>query len=150
MPMPRRVSVPSGTAPASLEQSQQSATSAQQTLAADERALAQAQASLDADLRKVAVDCRGGNAAESGGSQQGGGSAGACATDAQAVTADRQSVTAATGKVQADQTGALGRGGDAHPGRGFGGNVRAERGVHDAAEGRADRPPRRAAVRDRW
>ena len=44
--------------------------------AADERALAQAQASLDADLRKVAVDCRGGNAAESGGgSQQGGGGA---------------------------------------------------------------------------
>ncbi|HWX09378.1 MAG TPA: hypothetical protein VNY33_05320, partial [Gaiellaceae bacterium] len=60
-------------------------------------------ASLDADLRKIAVDCRGGNAAEGGGSQQGGGSAGPCATDAQALTADRQSVTAATGKVQADQ-----------------------------------------------
>jgi hypothetical protein len=100
------VSVPSGTAPASLEQSQQSAAAAQQTLAADERALAQAQASLEADLRKLAVDCRGGNAAESGGSQQGGASAGPCATDAQALTADRQSVTAATGKVQADQ-GAL-------------------------------------------
>jgi hypothetical protein len=98
------VSVPSGTAPADLEQSQQSVTSAQQTLAADQRALVQAQASLDADLRKVAVDCRGGNAAESGGSQQGGGgSASPCATDAQAVTADHQSVTAATGKVQSDQ-----------------------------------------------
>jgi hypothetical protein len=97
------VSVPSGTAPASLEQSQQAVTAAQQTLAADERALVQAQASLDADLRKIAVDCRGGNAAQSGGSQQVGGTAGACATDAQAVTADRQSVTAATGKVQADQ-----------------------------------------------
>jgi hypothetical protein len=97
------VSVPSGTAPASLEQAQQSVASAQQALAADERALAQAQASLDADLHKVAIDCRGGNAAESGGSQQGGGSAGPCATDAQAVTADRESVTAATGKVQADQ-----------------------------------------------
>jgi hypothetical protein len=88
------VSVPSGTAPASLEQSQQSAAAAQQTLAADQRALAQAQASLDADVRKLAVDCRGGNAAESTGS---------CATGAQAVTADRQSVTAATGKAQADQ-----------------------------------------------
>jgi putative peptidoglycan binding protein len=97
------VSVPSGTAPASLEQSQQSVESAQQMLAADQRALVQAQASQDGDLRKLAVDCRGGNAAESGGSQQGGGSAGPCATDAQAVTADRQSVTAAAGKVQADQ-----------------------------------------------
>jgi hypothetical protein len=102
------VSVPSGTAPASLEQSQQSMASAQQTFAADQRALVQAQASLDADLRKVAVDCRGGNAAESGGSEQGGGSPGAgsagpCATDAQAVTADRQSVSMAAGKVQADQ-----------------------------------------------
>jgi hypothetical protein len=97
------VSVPSGTAPADLEQSQQSVASAQQTLAADQRARAQAQASLDADLRKVAVDCRGGNAAESGGSQQSGGTAGPCATDAQAVTADRQSVAGATGKVQADQ-----------------------------------------------
>jgi hypothetical protein len=99
------VSVPSGTAPADLEQSQQSVASAQQALGADQRVLAQAQASLDADLRKVAVDCRGGNAAETGGSQQGGGggNAGPCATDAQAVTADRESVTAATGKVQADQ-----------------------------------------------
>jgi hypothetical protein len=97
------VSVPSGTAPASLQQLQQSAASAQQARAADRRALAQAQASLDADQRKLAVDCRGGNAAESGGSQQGGGSAGPCATDAQAVTADRQSVTAAAGKVQADE-----------------------------------------------
>jgi hypothetical protein len=98
------VSVPSGTAPRDLEQAQQSVAAAQQTLAADERALAQAQASLDADLHKVAVECRGGNAAESGGSQQGGGgSVGPCATDAQAVTADRQSVTMAAGKVQADQ-----------------------------------------------
>ena len=97
------VSVPSGTAPANLEQSQQSTASAQQTLAADQRVLAQAQASLHADLRKVAVDCRSGAAAESGGSQQGGGSAGPCATAAQAVTADRQSVSTAADKVQADQ-----------------------------------------------
>jgi len=62
------VSVPSGTAPAGLEQSQQSVVSAEQTLAADQRAFAQAQASLDADLQKVAIDCRGGNAAETGGS----------------------------------------------------------------------------------
>ncbi len=91
------VSVPSGTAPSSVEQSQQAAASAQQTLDGDQRALAQAQASLDADLHKVAVDCRGGSAAQTG--------AGPCATDAQAVTADRQGVTAATGKVEADQRG---------------------------------------------
>jgi hypothetical protein len=88
------VSVPSGTAPATLQQAQQSAAAQQQTLAADERELAQATASLDADRRKLAVDCRGGSAAES---------TGPCATDAQVVTADRQSVTVATGKVQADQ-----------------------------------------------
>ena len=97
------VSVPGGTAPATLEQAQQSAAAAEQTLADDRRALAQAQAGLQADLRKVAVDCRGGNAAEAGGSQQSGGSAGPCASDAQAVTTDRQSVTSATGKVQADE-----------------------------------------------
>ena len=89
------VSVPSGTAPASLEQLQQSAAAAQQTLAADQRALEQAQASLDAGRRKVAIDCSGGNAAQIG--------TGACAADAQAVTADRQSITAAAEKVQADQ-----------------------------------------------
>jgi hypothetical protein len=95
--------VPGGTAPATLQETQQSVTSAQQTLAADERTLTQARASQDADGRKLAIDCRGGNAAESGGSQQGGASAGPCATDAQAMAADRQSVIAATGKVQADQ-----------------------------------------------
>lgn len=82
------VSVPSGTAPSSLAQTKQ-------TLADDQRALTQAQGSLDADLRKVAVDCRGGNAGET---------SGPCASDAQALTADRQSVTSATGKVQADES----------------------------------------------
>jgi hypothetical protein len=102
------VSVPAGTAPAVLEQAQQTAAGAQQTLAADERALEQAHASLDADVRKAAIDCGGGNAAEpaaAGGGQQqgGGGSAGPCATDAAALAADRQSVTAASAKVQADR-----------------------------------------------
>jgi HlyD family secretion protein len=81
------LSVPSGTAPSTLEQ-------AQQTLAADQGALTQAQASLDADLRKAAVDCRGGNA---------GASSGPCAADAQALTVDRQGVTNATGKVHTDE-----------------------------------------------
>jgi hypothetical protein len=105
---PSTVAVPSGTAPATLDQAQQSVASAKQTLAADQRALEQARAALAADLLKAAVDCRGGNAAESGGAQQsagaqGGGNAGPCATDAQTVTADHQAVTTATGKVQADQ-----------------------------------------------
>src|SRR5262249_61011581 len=95
------VSVPGGTAPASLEQSQQSVTTAQQTLTADRRTLAQAQASLDADLHKLAVDCRGSNAAETAGTQ-GSGRAGACATDAQTLTTDRQAVATASAKVQAD------------------------------------------------
>jgi Putative peptidoglycan binding domain len=101
------VAVPAGTAPDSLQQAEQSAAAARRTLAADQHALAQAQALLAAELRKVAVDCRGGNAAESGGSQpssqQGGGNAGPCATGAQSVATDRQSVTTATAKMQADQ-----------------------------------------------
>ena len=97
------VSVPGGTAPAVLEQAQQSAVTARRTLADDQQALAQAQASLGADLSKTTVDCRGAGAAEAGGSQQGGGSAGPCATDAQAVAADRQGVTTAGMKVQIDR-----------------------------------------------
>ena len=50
----------------------------------------------------MSVDCRGGNAAEAGGSQSGG-SAGPCATDAQAVTTDRRASRAADAKVQADE-----------------------------------------------
>lgn len=82
------ISVPSGTAPSAVVQ-------AQQALSDDERALTQAQASLDAGMRKVAVDCGGGNAGES---------TGPCATDAQALTADRQGVATATAKVQADES----------------------------------------------
>ena len=86
--------------------------------AADQSARAQAQALLDADLRKVAVDCRGANAAaergsQSGGSQQGGGSAGACATDAQAVTADRPERRGRDRQGADRSARALGRGGDA-------------------------------------
>lgn len=84
------ISVPSGTAPSAVLQTQQ-------TLESDQRALTQAQASLDAALIKVHVDCRGGNAGETSGS---------CATDAQALTADRQSVATATAKVQADEQAA--------------------------------------------
>ena len=135
------VSVPSGTAPSSVEQSQQAAASAQQTLDDDQRALAQAQASLDADLRKVAVDCRGGSRRERrlrtgsrpvrdrrpGGD---GGSSGCHRCDRESAGRSAR---------------ALGGVRDARPGRGVGGDLRTERRVHDAAEGRADRP--RAASR---
>ena len=103
------VSVPAGTAPAILEQAQQSAAAARRTLADDQQTLVEAQASLDAGLSKAAVDCRGAAAAEAGGSQQGsgssqgGGGTGPCATDAQAVAVDRQGVATAAAKVQVDR-----------------------------------------------
>lgn len=80
------ISVPGGTAPSAVVQSQQ-------TLESDQRALTQAQALLNAELIKVRVDCQGVNAGDR---------SGPCATDAQALTADRQSVATATAKVQAD------------------------------------------------
>jgi hypothetical protein len=98
------VSVPGGTAPASVQQAAAAVTSAQAALSADQRTLTQAQASLAADTRKLGVDCRNGNAAESGASSQGGGATAApCATDAQAVATDRQGVTSAQGKVDTDE-----------------------------------------------
>jgi peptidoglycan hydrolase-like protein with peptidoglycan-binding domain len=90
---PSTMSVPGGTAPASVQQAQEAVASAQSTLAADQRTLTQAQATLAADTRKVSVDCRGGNAAAS---------ESPCATGAQSLTTDRQSVTAAQDKVDAD------------------------------------------------
>ncbi len=61
----------------------------------------------------------------------------------------RRASRTATGKVQADQRALSAAEATLAAERGLGGDVRPERGVHDAAEGRADRPARRAAVRDR-
>lgn len=98
------IAVAPGTAPADVQQAQDAASTAAATLADDTRALDEARASLDGDMRKLAVDCAGSKAAESGG---GGGANGAsappCAADAQAVTADRQGVASSTSKVQADE-----------------------------------------------
>ena len=99
---PTTISVPAGTAPADVQQAQQSSASAQTTLRDDTRTLEQARAALAADSRKQAVDCRGANAAESGGASAGG-SAGPCATDSQAVATDQQTITSGTSKVQADE-----------------------------------------------
>jgi hypothetical protein len=92
------ISAVSGTAPSALQQAQQASETAQATLATDQRALAQAHATLDADTRKVAVDCKGANAA--------GGTGAACTTDVQALAADRQTATNADAKVQADRISA--------------------------------------------
>jgi peptidoglycan hydrolase-like protein with peptidoglycan-binding domain len=85
----------SGTQPSALRQAQQSAETARATLADDQRSLAQSRAALAADSRKLAVDCHGANAV--------GGTGAACTTDAQTVATDRQSVTTATAKMQADR-----------------------------------------------
>jgi peptidoglycan hydrolase-like protein with peptidoglycan-binding domain len=104
------VSVPAGTAPSTVQQQQQQSASAQSalqaaqaTLAADNAALVLVQATLAADRRKLAVDCGGDNAAETGGGGGSGTSAAPCATGYQAVAADEQSMTADTAKVQADR-----------------------------------------------
>jgi hypothetical protein len=115
------ISVPAGTAPSSVTQAQQAVTtaqsqlsSAQATESADETALAQARAALAADTAKQAVDCRGDNAAQAaaaggsgssgngGNGDNGGGGSGACASDAAAVSAARQSVAADQAKVAMD------------------------------------------------
>jgi peptidoglycan hydrolase-like protein with peptidoglycan-binding domain len=96
------ISVPAGTAPTNVRQAQQSAAAAAATLADDARALDQARAALDADRRKLAVDCRGANAAEAA-APSSGGSAGPCATDAQSVATDEQNVTSGTSKVHSDE-----------------------------------------------
>ena len=108
------ISVPAGTAPANVQQAEQQAASAQAaaqsaaaTLTTDQQALALATASRAADRRKLAVDCAGGNAAQtpSGGSGAGGGGNAStpCATDSTAVATDEQNVTQAQAKVAVDR-----------------------------------------------
>ena len=106
------IAVPAGTAPSNVQQAQQQSASAQSavqgaqaTLWSDDAALLLVQATLAADRRKLAIDCGGDNAAESGGGGAGGtgASTAPCATGYQAVATDEQSMTADTAKVQADR-----------------------------------------------
>jgi multidrug efflux pump subunit AcrA (membrane-fusion protein) len=109
---PSTISVPAGTAPASVTQAQQAVSSAQAQLssaqatqAGDEVALEQARATLAADTAKQAVDCGGDNAAQAaaaGGNGSSGSGSGACASDTQAVATDRAAVTGDEAKVAAD------------------------------------------------
>ena len=114
------VSLPAGTAPASIRQAEQTLAtarqmlaSAQAALAADRQTQAQAQAQLTADRLKEQSDCAGANAAQSsagdggtgnGNSGGGGGSASPCASAAQAVAGDQTALTAAAQKVTGDRS----------------------------------------------
>ncbi len=104
------VAIAAGTAPENVQQAQDAAESANATLADDTKAFDQARAALDGDTRKLAVDCAGGNAAESGGGGANGTGAPPCAADSQAVATDRQNVTSNTSKVQADERAAAAAG----------------------------------------
>jgi peptidoglycan hydrolase-like protein with peptidoglycan-binding domain len=104
--------LPGGTPQATIEQAEQTAAAARSqletaraTLAADRKALEQAQATLAADRQRVAVECSGVNAAQSGGGGSegsGGGSSSPCSTAAQALATDEQTVDANAAKVAAD------------------------------------------------
>ena len=115
---PSTIVLPGGTAPTNVQQSQQGVDTAQaqlaaarSTLAADETALAQARAVLAAVRAKEAVDCAGGNAAQSASSSPAGGAGGGdsgsgsapCATDAQTLTTDGLAATQAETKVTGDE-----------------------------------------------
>ena len=113
---PSTIAVALGTAPPNVQQAQDAAATAAAMLADDMRALEQARAALDGDTRKLAIDCAGSNAAQSGsgggsngGSANGGSAASSgppCASDSQALATDRQTVTSSTSKVQADERAA--------------------------------------------
>lgn len=107
------IRVPEGTTPAAVRQAQGSVSSARRilalagsTLAADQMTLVNAQARLVADQQQLAVDCAGDGAAQSASSTTQtatGSSGGGCATDAQLVSADRQTHTQAESEAVAAQ-----------------------------------------------
>ena len=113
------IRVPSGTAPAAVQQAGQQLSSAEAmlatavaTLAADTQTLAGHQATLAAARAKEQVDCAGAGAAEaasanpSPASEDDSSSAGAssCSSDVQTVSAAQQSATGAAAKVAADRS----------------------------------------------
>jgi peptidoglycan hydrolase-like protein with peptidoglycan-binding domain len=104
-----KILVPSGTASAAAQQSEQQVesgegqvASAQRTLESDGAALQRAQSQQAAARDKEAVDCAGEGAAEAGSSA--GGGAGTCAGDRQTVTSGEQSVSGAEMRLTADRT----------------------------------------------
>jgi hypothetical protein len=120
------ISLPGGTAPASIRQAEQTLATARQALASaqttvdlDQQTLTLAQAQLAADRFKEQSDCAGANAAQSsagsgsggngsggngsGGNGNGGGSASPCAAAAGAVASDQTALVAAGQKVSGDR-----------------------------------------------
>jgi peptidoglycan hydrolase-like protein with peptidoglycan-binding domain len=103
------IRVPTGTAPSSVQQAEQSVSSSQGTLqaakaslAVDSQALAGVLATVTAAREKEAVDCAGDSAAESvsaGASP----SSGSCASDAQVVASDAQGSSADAMKLDGDR-----------------------------------------------
>ena len=104
------VVAPSGIAPSALVQARQSVTTAQTQLAsanaaatADGNTLRQARSQLAADRQKLAVDCKGNDAAASAEPAGSGSGSTPCATDAQTLTGDEQAVQQAATKVASDR-----------------------------------------------
>jgi peptidoglycan hydrolase-like protein with peptidoglycan-binding domain len=109
------VSEPAGTPPATVLQAEQTAATARaqlQTaraaLSVDRQALEAVRARLTADRLRESVDCGGANAAQAAAAASsdgsgGGGNAGACATAAQAVATEEQTLAADAAKVAADE-----------------------------------------------
>lgn len=116
------IRIPSGTAPATVQQAEQSLTasegmlqSAQASLAVDGETLAGAQAASSASREKESVDCAGAGAAESppvsspsgegtrGSSSPGGAGSGPCASDVQAVSSDEQGYRSDVMKLDGDR-----------------------------------------------
>ncbi len=102
------IRVPSGTAPSAVSAAQQSVANARgmlntvrASLAADNEALLDDQATVSAARAKEAVDCAGDGAAENASS--GSPSGGLCASDVQAVSTAEQSSAGAAIKVKGDQ-----------------------------------------------
>lgn len=115
------IRVPSGTAPAAVQQASQQLASAETmlasaaaTLASDTQALAGNRATLAAARAKEAVDCAGGGAAQAAsansslagenGSLGGDGGTSSCSSDAQAVAAAQQNASGTAAKVAADRS----------------------------------------------
>jgi peptidoglycan hydrolase-like protein with peptidoglycan-binding domain len=118
------IRVPAGTAPAAVQQAQQSVSTNEGTLrgagaslAADRETLAGVQATLSAAHEKESIDCAGDNAAESapsssspsgeaasaGSSPPSSGSSSPCASDAQVLGSDAQASSADVMKVSGDR-----------------------------------------------
>jgi hypothetical protein len=105
---PSSIRVPAGSAPAAVQQAEQSLTASERTLqaalaslAADGSTLGGAQAALSAARGKESVDCAGAGAAEA--APAGGSASGTCASDVQVVSSDGQGYRGDAMKLAGDR-----------------------------------------------